>query len=267
MAAVSKTLNAPGAGPDSQEPDPTTRLRAVIGRLSRRLRPTVAGSGLTPSQISVLFTIVRLGPLGLSELAEIESLNPTMLSRITAQLCRRWADRALGRPRATGAPRSSRRPPPAGASRERIHRERTQALAAHIEELDERQREALWEALPVLEELAERLPGGRAMTRLLGVGRVTFAALAIPNYRRYIAGQSVSLIGTWMQMAAQSWLVLTLTGSATTLGCDRRPADAAGAAARPLRRRDRRPRRQAPADGRAADRDGRAGADPRRCSR
>jgi MFS family permease len=56
------------------------------------------------------------------------------------------------------------------------------------------------------------------MTRLIGVGRVTFAALAIPNYRRYMSGQSVSLIGTWMQMAAQSWLVLTLTHSATTLG-------------------------------------------------
>src|SRR5271155_4816822 len=56
------------------------------------------------------------------------------------------------------------------------------------------------------------------MKRLTGVGRVTFAALAIPNYRRYIAGQSVSLIGTWMQMAAQAWLVLSLTGSATTLG-------------------------------------------------
>jgi MFS family permease len=56
------------------------------------------------------------------------------------------------------------------------------------------------------------------MTRLIGAGRLTFAALAIPNYRRYIAGQSISLIGTWMQMAAQSWLVLTLTGSATTLG-------------------------------------------------
>ncbi len=56
------------------------------------------------------------------------------------------------------------------------------------------------------------------MTRLVGVGRVTFAALAIPNYRRYFAGQSVSLVGTWMQMAAQSWLVLTLTHSATTLG-------------------------------------------------
>jgi MFS family permease len=56
------------------------------------------------------------------------------------------------------------------------------------------------------------------MMRAKRIGRVTFAALAIPNYRRYIAGQSVSLIGTWMQMAAQSWLVLSLTGSATTLG-------------------------------------------------
>ena len=54
--------------------------------------------------------------------------------------------------------------------------------------------------------------------RLKGVGQVTFAAFAIPNYRRYISGQSISLIGTWMQMAAQSWLVLTITRSATTLG-------------------------------------------------
>jgi MFS family permease len=56
------------------------------------------------------------------------------------------------------------------------------------------------------------------VTRLRGIGRVTFAALAVPNYRRYIGGQSISLIGTWMQMAAQSWLVLSITGSATTLG-------------------------------------------------
>ncbi|HEX4465593.1 MAG TPA: MFS transporter, partial [Solirubrobacteraceae bacterium] len=56
------------------------------------------------------------------------------------------------------------------------------------------------------------------MTRVLAAGRTTFAALAIPNFRRYYAGQAVSLTGTWMQMAAQSWLVLTLTGSATQLG-------------------------------------------------
>ena len=54
--------------------------------------------------------------------------------------------------------------------------------------------------------------------RLAHAGRVTFAAFAVPNYRRYVGGQAISLIGTWMQMTAQSWLVLTLTGSSTALG-------------------------------------------------
>jgi DNA-binding MarR family transcriptional regulator len=151
---------ATAATKDSHE-EPGARLRAVIGRLSRRLRPTVAGSGLTPSQISVLFTIVRLGPLGLSELAAIEGLNPTMLSRITAQLCdsgliRREADPIDLRSANVLATAAGRR------IRERIHRERTRALTAHIEQLDEHQRQALWDALPVLEELAEKLPGVRS---------------------------------------------------------------------------------------------------------
>jgi MFS family permease len=45
-----------------------------------------------------------------------------------------------------------------------------------------------------------------------------FPALAIPNYRRYLSGQSVSLAGTWMQMTAQAWLVLTLSDSPSALG-------------------------------------------------
>ncbi|MCW2677575.1 MAG: putative transporter, partial [Modestobacter sp.] len=48
--------------------------------------------------------------------------------------------------------------------------------------------------------------------------RSTFASLDNPNYRRYVSGQSVSLVGTWMQTVAQSWLVLQLTGSGTALG-------------------------------------------------
>ena len=46
----------------------------------------------------------------------------------------------------------------------------------------------------------------------------TFAALRVRNFRLYFAGQSVSLVGTWMQGVAQSWLVLQLTGSGTVLG-------------------------------------------------
>jgi MFS family permease len=56
------------------------------------------------------------------------------------------------------------------------------------------------------------------VTRVLRVGRVTFAALEVPNYRRYYGGQAISLIGTWMQMTAQAWLVLSLTHSSTALG-------------------------------------------------
>jgi MFS family permease len=51
-----------------------------------------------------------------------------------------------------------------------------------------------------------------------GFWRRTFSSLKVPNYRLYFAGQSVSLAGTWMQMTAQSWLVLTLTHSPTDVG-------------------------------------------------
>src|SRR5690606_18897295 len=43
-------------------------------------------------------------------------------------------------------------------------------------------------------------------------------ALEHRNYRVFISGQAVSLIGTWMQSVAQSWLVYRLTGSAVLLG-------------------------------------------------
>jgi MFS family permease len=56
------------------------------------------------------------------------------------------------------------------------------------------------------------------MTRVMRAGRLTFAALSVPNYRRYYGGQAVSLIGTWMQMTAQAWLVFTLTHSSAALG-------------------------------------------------
>lgn len=48
--------------------------------------------------------------------------------------------------------------------------------------------------------------------------RRTFSSLSNGNYRKYFFGQTTSLIGTWMQMTAQSWLVFTLTHSATDIG-------------------------------------------------
>ncbi len=48
--------------------------------------------------------------------------------------------------------------------------------------------------------------------------RRTFSSLQNPNYRKFFYGQTTSLIGTWMQTTAQSWLVFTLTHSATRIG-------------------------------------------------
>lgn len=45
-----------------------------------------------------------------------------------------------------------------------------------------------------------------------------FAALTNRNYRLYLTGQAVSLVGTWMQAVALGWLVFTLTGSGVALG-------------------------------------------------
>ncbi len=210
------------------------RLRAVIGRIRGACAPRVAGEGLTPSQISVLFTVVRRGPLGISELAEFEALNPTMLSRIVAQLCRagpRPPRGARERP-----PRCDRdaRPLPAGACASassasgrarspRSSRRSIRRLASSCSRRCRRSRSS---------------PSGCAVSaRFLAAGRATFSALAVPNYRRYISGQAISLIGTWMQMTAQSWLVLTLTGSSTTLGLIVALQTLPVLAARPLRRR------------------------------
>ena len=45
-----------------------------------------------------------------------------------------------------------------------------------------------------------------------------FPALRHRNFRLFIAGQGVSLIGTWMQSVAQSWLVYRVSGSRFALG-------------------------------------------------
>ncbi|MGH9160725.1 MAG: MFS transporter [Vicinamibacteraceae bacterium] len=43
-------------------------------------------------------------------------------------------------------------------------------------------------------------------------------ALRHQNFRLFLSGQLISLIGTWMQMVAQAWLVYRITGSSVQLG-------------------------------------------------
>ncbi len=50
------------------------------------------------------------------------------------------------------------------------------------------------------------------------MGFAAFRSLKHRNYRLFFAGQGISLIGTWMQQIAMSWLVYRMTGSALLLG-------------------------------------------------
>ncbi len=62
----------------------------------------------------------------------------------------------------------------------------------------------------------------------MGALDTIFHSLRYRNYRLFFGGQSVSLIGTWMQQIAMSWLVYRLTNSAFLLGavafCSQIPA-------------------------------------------
>jgi len=46
----------------------------------------------------------------------------------------------------------------------------------------------------------------------------TFRALAEPDFRLYFSGQVLSLVGTWVQQVALSWITYRVTGSAFMLG-------------------------------------------------
>ncbi len=56
------------------------------------------------------------------------------------------------------------------------------------------------------------------MTSTLDTLRASFSPLRHPNFRLYLGGQAISLIGTWLQNAAQAWVVWTLTDSVESLG-------------------------------------------------
>jgi DNA-binding MarR family transcriptional regulator len=139
------------------------RLRVAISRLYRRLRPTAASAvaGLTPTGSSVLLTIVRRSEVRLSELAEVESLNPTMLSRVVSDLA---GAGLVARVSDDGDRRAAWvKSTPAGRKlSERIRRERTAALNRALAGLDEHDRRLIERALPALEGLAQELQDRRS---------------------------------------------------------------------------------------------------------
>ncbi len=65
--------------------DAAYRLQFTVGRLARRLRREI-DTDLTPSQLTVLSTVHRCGPLTLGELAECERVAPPTITRVVTKL-------------------------------------------------------------------------------------------------------------------------------------------------------------------------------------
>ncbi len=132
------------------------RLRVALARTQRLLRAASAPVGLSPSELSVLATVCRCGPCRLSELAEAEAINPTMLSRVAGHLEElglvvRSPDPGDRRAATVVATPEGRR------MAQRIREQRSRALGRVLDRLAPAQVEALIGALPALEALAEAL--------------------------------------------------------------------------------------------------------------
>lgn len=145
------------------EHEDVARLRIAVTKVARTLDREVEGGGLTRTQVWVLGTIARLGPLGLGQLAEIEHLNPTMLSRIIGKLSDAgWVrrvpdpeDRRAARVEVTDAGRDLHR---------RRRAERTELFAQLLGQLPEGEAQRLLDVLPSLEALAAVRPRKTAPT-------------------------------------------------------------------------------------------------------
>jgi DNA-binding MarR family transcriptional regulator len=141
-----------------------TRLRRVIIKLARQLNASSTGEGLTPSQASALGLIVGTGPIGLGELAAVEGLNPTMLSRVIARLqsmdlIERLQDPADLRSVSVSATDTGRRVD------KQIKASRAAVVVECMKGLGAEHAELILSALPALEEFAEAMRSTRVGPR------------------------------------------------------------------------------------------------------
>lgn len=132
------------------------RLRLSMIRLSRQLR-RYDPSELTIAQLSLLASVVRAGPIGVGQLAEIEGLPSPAVTRLADKL----EEAGLVARRANPADRRGVHLV-ATVQGERLFARRSEAgnawLAGHLSALSEDDRLALERAVEVLESLAAQNP-------------------------------------------------------------------------------------------------------------
>ena len=140
------------------------RLRIALARISRQVDRQVAGEGMTRTQLAMLGTMARRRSLRIGELAEIEGLNATMVSRLVGKL--EAADLITRTPDVTDRRSVVVEVTPAGARlHSRLRARRTRLFTEHLAELPPGHADALVIALPALESLADALNSTAALAR------------------------------------------------------------------------------------------------------
>jgi DNA-binding MarR family transcriptional regulator len=148
MPADTPTRTAPQLSHEDAD-----RLRLAITRLQRRMR-LQANAGITPSQLAVLGTLNRLGPLTLGELADAESVAPPSMTRTAAAL----EEKGLVERTVVSDDRRSSRlriTPQARRLMRTIRAQRTAWIADRVAELGTADILALENGITALEHLAE----------------------------------------------------------------------------------------------------------------
>jgi DNA-binding MarR family transcriptional regulator len=140
----------------AMDADDAIRMRRVITKLARELNSSSTGAGLTPSQASVLGLISGHEPVSLSELGELEGLNPTMLSRVISKLHNLGLIDRIPDPADLRSASVVSTPTGKHVYHE-IKARRAAAVSRCLELLPPEQADLLTQALPALEAFAETM--------------------------------------------------------------------------------------------------------------
>lgn len=134
--------------------DTAARLQVLTTRLARRLRRE-ANAELTPSQLSVMASIHRNGPVTLGALAECERVAPPTITRVVSKLEADGLVRRLPDPDDRRVARVATTPRGDGLLAESRAR-KVAWLADRLDRLPARERARITAALDVLERLADQ---------------------------------------------------------------------------------------------------------------
>lgn len=128
-------------------------LRIAVMRLARRLRNERASDALTPSQMAVLATLLREGPMSPRDLATVERVRPPSMTRILhslmdLELVQRQPHPTDGRQLLYAATQTAR------TMVEHDRKRRDQWLLKRLESLSPTDLAAVEQAIPILNRLA-----------------------------------------------------------------------------------------------------------------